>query len=531
MKFKSLRRFVSTLSASMLMLGMLTFVPGAFASTMNISSQTPAIFDYNKDGSVSFTVKMTDNDNKLVGVDFSIRNTDGQIQLLNLIASHDYFGNTDYEFSWDGKINGVYVDPGNYQAVFEGGGKTISSEIFHVNSSSPTLAFDPTPADTHVISSGDYKFSVSMANWASNTTVTAYLLDKDGAIPIPKDDAFYQGNVTKEFAIDMSDAVPFKTYVVRLYGEDTKGNITNTISHDVQALPQLQVLKGQLDWDPTPASQYVLGTGDYDVSVALTKATSITSVTAKITNAQNESVSFVSSMDNNVTHTFSFDTANWEVGHYSIDVTGKDQNNIATNTLHREFDVISPNNNDSCVGYQDVSKNSSSCAALTWLKQKGIMEGEGDGTFFNPKGEFNRAAATKVALVAYGKYNANLDYCNGKDPFPDTDRKLWYGNYICRANSLQVVTGYSAGPDAGNFVPGRAVSVIEMFAILLRPLNEIFAFGPSYTGLESDQWYSPYAKYSRDNALYPGNTLSPTKIASREEVALYVYALYLNGEL
>ena len=531
-KFKFLRRFVSTLSASMLMLGMLTFVPGAFASTLKLTGALPDTFNYIKDSTVDFNVGMSDN-NAVVKVDFKVKGPLDNNPTTKLISSQNYNGNMLLPFSWNGKFDGVFVKPGQYQAIFEGADNTPTHTFWVVNAE-PALNFDPKPVNTYTIGSGDFVFPVELTGFKSNTEVI-FSLEKKGSNNPMQDSHTYTGNGTFNFVWNgkINGANPDPgTYVATFSGKDKDGNPVKELAFEFSVLnPIIIDPLTKLEFSPAYDTEYTQNSGDYALSVKLSGYASDTTVTVAVLNNDSNLYIPVDSYvyKANGTHEFSWDASNYALGTYKFQVTGVNQKNVPTNTLNGQFKVVA--DASTCVGYQDVSKNSSACAALTWLKQEGIMEGEGDGTFFNPSGEFNRAAAAKVALEAYNKYNDNLDYCNGKNPFPDTDRKAWYGNYICRAAALDVVTGYSAGPDAGNFVPGRAVSVIEMFAILLRPLNEIFPFGPSYTGLASDQWYSPYAKESKDNAYYPGNSLSPTKAASRLEVANYLYELHLDGKI
>ena len=530
-KFKFLRRFISTLSASMLMLGMLTFVPGAFAATVKFSPEPPAVFNYIKDSSIKFNVGMTDSQNAVL-VNFKLKGPfDGQNVTTKLIDSKLYNGNVLMSFNWDGKINGVFVPSGQYQASFEGADNVLTWD-FWVVSAEPTLSFDPTPASTYVIGSGDMLFPVKLSGFKSPTEVLFSLVKKGKNNPMV-DAHTYTGNNTFEYLwngkINQADPEP-GTYVATFSGKDKDGNPTNEKVHEFEIVSKSSAV---LSYDPAVVDEYVMGSGNYKPSVVINGFNSDTLVTVAVEDPDSALLvprdNFTYTF-NKQSHQFNVDLSSFPAGTYKVEISGVDKDNLNTNTLAYNLSVVKADN--TCAGYQDVNKNSSSCEALTWLKKEGIMEGEGNGTLFNPNGDFNRAASAKVALVAYDKYNANVDYCNGKNPFPDTDKDEWYGNYICRAVTLGVVTGYTGNsPDAGNFVPGRAVSVIEMFALLLRPLNENFVSCPSYTGLENNVWYSPYACYSKKNAYYPGNTLSPTKVASRLEVADYLYELHLDGKI
>src|SRR5690606_4184237 len=124
-----------------------------------------------------------------------------------------------------------------------------------------------------------------------------------------------------------------------------------------------------------------------------------------------------------------------------------------------------------CAGFTDVNATDASCDAIEYVKSIGAMTGNPDGSF-DKDGLLQRDQIAKIALEAFGMFNAAEDYCDGTSPFPDLTNSAWSYQYICRAKELNVVGGYEAGADAGLYRPGRSVNRVELLAIVLRNLDE-----------------------------------------------------------
>ena len=183
-----------------------------------------------------------------------------------------------------------------------------------------------------------------------------------------------------------------------------------------------------------------------------------------------------------------------------------------------------------CADFSDITMMDADCPAITYVKSIGAMTGNPDGTF-DPSGLLQRDQVSKIALETFKKFTATTDYCGGVAPFGDVSETAWAFQYICRAKALGVVTGYLSGPDKGLFKPARSVNRSEFLAIILRNLTETMPTGSSYSDVSTDSWYAGYAKFSKNNNLFEGSTLSPTNFTTRREVAQVIYKLHSLGKI
>jgi hypothetical protein len=137
-----------------------------------------------------------------------------------------------------------------------------------------------------------------------------------------------------------------------------------------------------------------------------------------------------------------------------------------------------------------------------------------------------RDQITKVVLTYYGDFKQGLNYCGGKNIFPDVAADSWSYQYICRAVQKDLVTGYQAGQDAGKFVPERIVNRAEFLAILLRGnTTEIDQNAAVYADVAVDDWYRFYAQKAYAWGLFDGQNLKPSESMKRREVARVIMKL------
>lgn len=219
-------------------------------------------------------------------------------------------------------------------------------------------------------------------------------------------------------------------------------------------------------------------------------------------------------------------------GSYIFKVWGSD-GSFQLVPIQGAFTVTSQaNTSETCAGFTDVPKSDSDCAAFSYVKSTGAMTGNPDGTFA-PGEMLQRDQVAKIVLVTFDKFNDAADYCSGNNPFPDVTSNSWSFQYICRGVALGMITGYKAGADAGYYRPARAVNRVEFLALLLRNLSDTMPGDdmPSYNDVELNQWYTGYARYSKDHDLFSGTNLFPTASTTRREVAQVIYKLYLQGKI
>lgn len=219
-------------------------------------------------------------------------------------------------------------------------------------------------------------------------------------------------------------------------------------------------------------------------------------------------------------------------GSYIFKVWGSD-GSFQVVPIQGSFTVTSQaSSGETCAGFTDIAKNDSDCAAFTYVKSIGAMTGNPDGSFA-PGEVLQRDQVAKIVLVTFDKFNGSADYCNGQNPFPDVTSNSWAFQYICRGVALGMITGYKAGADAGYYRPARAVNRVEFLALLLRNLSDSMPGNdmPSYNDVDLSQWYTGYARYSKDHDLFSGSNLFPTASTTRREVAQVIYKLNLQGKI
>lgn len=183
-----------------------------------------------------------------------------------------------------------------------------------------------------------------------------------------------------------------------------------------------------------------------------------------------------------------------------------------------------------CSMFSDVKTTDSDCAAIGFVNSIGAMTGNPNGTF-GPNALLQRDQIAKIVLVTFN-FIDDQSSCGGSS-FPDVGSNDWSYQYICTASSVGLVTGYQSGADRGFYRPSRNVTRAEFLAILIRSLGVQVPSNDSssYSDVQPGQWFSGYAKFAKDNALFPGSELLPSVFVTRREVARVLYSLYLQGQL
>jgi len=175
-------------------------------------------------------------------------------------------------------------------------------------------------------------------------------------------------------------------------------------------------------------------------------------------------------------------------------------------------------------GFSDVSPSSVLFAPLSYLYEKGFIQGYADGTF-QPDKTMNRAEALKML------YSATKEAIppQGSAPgFPDVPKDAWYSHYVAYAQSKGVVKGY----EDGTFRPGNTMNRAEALKILLAILGEKTDMVPpealkNFSG-ETAPWYAAFVIRATDLALT--DTLRPEQFPvsgsiTRGELATMLYRL------
>ncbi len=146
--------------------------------------------------------------------------------------------------------------------------------------------------------------------------------------------------------------------------------------------------------------------------------------------------------------------------------------------------------------FSDVPAGSQYDTALSFLQEKGVIQGYPDGTF-RPNQSVNRAEVLKMLYEGYKRSPQDAN----ASPFPDVSRGQWFTKYVDDAFQRGYVQGY---PD-GEFRPGDQVKVVEVMKILVT-IGEKATYtktSPLYEEYELDtaQWYAPYVLFAQSRQL------------------------------
>ncbi len=179
--------------------------------------------------------------------------------------------------------------------------------------------------------------------------------------------------------------------------------------------------------------------------------------------------------------------------------------------------------------FSDVSPSHNNYQAITYLNEKGIIQGYEDGTF-RPDQPVNRAEAIKIIILPLYAELLNPE----TNPFPDVTTDLWFAKYVAKAKDAGVVSGDGV---TGNFEGARTVNLVEYLKMIL------LAYKINLTNYQNptevlfndvqdlNQWFIPYLYYAATtniihsdnlNNIYPANSLT------RGKVAEITYRLIIN---
>lgn len=176
--------------------------------------------------------------------------------------------------------------------------------------------------------------------------------------------------------------------------------------------------------------------------------------------------------------------------------------------------------------FPDIAVNSEHLAAISFLKEKGIISGYQDGSF-KPLKTINRAEALKLVFLtkqALGQSDSggSASALN----FPDVKNSDWFAPYVEKATRLGIVKGY----EDGTFMPANEITAAESLKVIYTGLIANFSTGSvsekPFTDVTLDKWYAPYLEYGKKQQYIEANvdgTYLPERAMSREDFAEAIY--------
>lgn len=180
--------------------------------------------------------------------------------------------------------------------------------------------------------------------------------------------------------------------------------------------------------------------------------------------------------------------------------------------------------------FKDVPLTHEYAEDIYALRDRGIIRGNGDGTYYNPNDEVTRAAAAKVLMMA-----ANVkveEKSTQKLSFKDIEEDAWYIPTLQAA----VREGVIKGDDTGNTVrPGDSVNYAEFSTMLMRSfgidLPNTVSVKP-YDDVPTNHWATPSVyQVNRMNLRdVPSNRFELDKPVTRAELARMANRLLVVSE-
>lgn len=189
--------------------------------------------------------------------------------------------------------------------------------------------------------------------------------------------------------------------------------------------------------------------------------------------------------------------------------------------------------------FKDVKSENSHYLAISYLKEKGIINGYEDNSF-KPNQEINRAEALKIITLATGTIDEKTlnEKAIEEAPFSDTPLEAWFTKYLSAAKQQQLINGH---PD-GSFKPFETINLAESLKILLKADQKNLDFkNLEYENLiqllfadtPDNEWFTPYTKYAGSLEILDinsNNSISPEKKITRGYLAEIIYRLEKSKE-
>lgn len=172
--------------------------------------------------------------------------------------------------------------------------------------------------------------------------------------------------------------------------------------------------------------------------------------------------------------------------------------------------------------FPDTDISSLEGKAAAELYRRAVIGGYPDGEFKGEK-EVNRAEAAKFLL--YARYGT-VDDIENNGKFPDVLDGEWYTKFVVYAAEQGIINGY---PD-GLFRPANTVNTAEFLKMLSLTFGLEENLSYSYTDVDSEDWFSPYAGTAEKYELFPErvSSLNPSQDLTRSEVAIAIYQYLQN---
>lgn len=192
------------------------------------------------------------------------------------------------------------------------------------------------------------------------------------------------------------------------------------------------------------------------------------------------------------------------------------------------FDVDEPatatDSGTSASSFKDVAESHANYKAITYLAEKGVINGYEDGSF-KPDATVTRAEALKFILEGI-KAPMEVSYI----PFKDISDKDWSYKYISTGYLRTIVSGYKDGKfKAGNVVT-KAEFLKMLFTAMDVSVSDSVGEDP-FVDVEKNLWYAKYFKYAKSKDIIDSERRAWPEVGmKRSDVAEAMYRVMVSDE-
>lgn len=185
--------------------------------------------------------------------------------------------------------------------------------------------------------------------------------------------------------------------------------------------------------------------------------------------------------------------------------------------------------------FTDVKPGNPYFVAISYLKEKNIIEGYEDNSF-KPKASITRAEALKMLTLASGVFTDSMEKPQ-EAPFTDTPVEEWYTGYLSAAKDKKIINGYNDG----SFKPNDPINLAESLKMYFEAVNSVNngqinfeeSINENFIDVAPDSWFKKYTNYAGFHQLiniYNDNTVNPNQVMSRGYLAEIIYRTMQNKE-
>ncbi len=168
--------------------------------------------------------------------------------------------------------------------------------------------------------------------------------------------------------------------------------------------------------------------------------------------------------------------------------------------------------------FPDVFSDTLFASSIEYIKDRGYVQGFGDGTF-QPDHQISRYEFAKIIISArFSPVDISACDVNTELTFPDVPKNEWFSPFVCVAQKNGVVQGYANG----NFGGIDTVKTPEALKIILEAYQKDLT---AYEEPKGSPWYTKYQKAGKDLGLTKEINDAPDFSLRRSEMAEFIYQI------